>query len=233
MRKFATYGLSALMVLAIVAVSASINTANAQNAGLISSILNKMEKNRQSLKSLRADISMEKYDAGIRASDKSGGKVLYLPAEGRAANVRVDWTWPAQESLSVIGGQYELFRPRLNILYKGTRASNSNKTANSALSFLSMSGSQAKSSFDLSLLGSETLWGGVSTSHMKITPKGNADYKYAEIWVDNAGMVIQSKIISKNDDATTVRLTNVQKNSAVSLDQIKLQLPKGVKVVNS
>lgn len=233
MRKFATYGLSALMVLAIVAVSASFSTANAQNAGLISSILNKMEKNRQSLKSLRADISMEKYDSGIRATDKSGGKVLYIPAQGRAANVRVDWTWPAQESLSVVDGKYELFRPRLNTVMVGTKPPSGKGTQGTALNFLSMSGTQAKASFDVSYLGEETLWGGVNTSHMKISPKGNAGYKYAEIWVDNAGMVIQSKIIDKNDDATTIRLTNVQKNAAVTIDQIKLQLPKGVKVVNS
>ena len=158
---------------------------------------------------------------------------MYIPAQGRAANVRVDWTWPAQESLSVIGGQYELFRPRLNVVYQGSRASRGNGTANSALNFLNMSGSQAKSSFDLTLLANETLWGGVSTTHMKITPKGNAGYKYAEIWVDNGGMVIQSKIIDKNDDATTIRLTNVEKNASISMDQIKLQYPKGVKVVKS
>jgi outer membrane lipoprotein-sorting protein len=233
MKKIATYGMSALMALAIVAVSSAGNAANAQNAGLISSILNRMERNRQSLKSLRADITMEKYDSGIKASDRSSGTVLYIPANGRSANVRVDWTRPAQETLSVVGGNYTLFRPRLNMAYQGTKPPKGNGPANSALSLLNMSGSQAKSSFEISLLGEETLWGGVGTSHMKISPKGGATYKFAEIWVDGSGMVVQAKIVDRNDDATTIRLTNVQKNAAVSIDQIKVSLPGDVKIVKT
>ncbi len=30
----------------------------------------------------------------------------------------------------------------------------------------------------------ETLWGGVSTIHLTLVPKGNAGYKYAEVWID-------------------------------------------------
>jgi hypothetical protein len=35
----------------------------------------------------------------------------------------------------------------------------------------------------------ETLWGGVSTIHLTLVPKGNAGYKYAEVWIDPAGLV--------------------------------------------
>ena len=79
----------------------------------------------------------------------------------------------------------------------------------------------------------ETLWGGVGTTHFKLVPRGGASYKYAEIWVDGNGMPLQTKVVEKNDDATTVRLMNVQKNASLSTDQFKLKLDGKVKIVKS
>ena len=46
-----------------------LSRANAQ-AGLASSILAKMQKNQQTLKTLSADISMEKYNSQLRDADQ-------------------------------------------------------------------------------------------------------------------------------------------------------------------
>lgn len=234
MRRFATLGLAIIVLTAIVAVCAP-STANAQNAGLVSSILSRMERNRQNLKSLRAGISMVKYDARIRDEDKRQGTVLYMPSAGRNAYARIDWQSPSRETLAVADGQYTLFRPRLNTAYIGkTSSAGKNTKASSMLDFMNMSSQQVKARFEpLQDLYEETLWGGVSTTHFKLVPKGGASYKYAEIWVDGYGMPIQTKVVEKNDDATTVRLTNVERNAGMSTDQFKLKLDGNVKIVKS
>ncbi len=232
MKRFATLGLAVAMLLAFVAVSAPIQV-NAQNAGLISSILNRMERNRRDMKSLRADISMVKYDSRVRDEDKYQGKVMYMPAAGRNAYVRIDWQSPQRETLAVADGQYTLFRPRLNMAYVGKTGSQRSK-AGGMLDFLNMSSQQVKARFEpLQDLYEETLWGGVGTTHIKLVPKGGASYKYAEIWVDGNGMPVQTKVVEKNDDATTVRLMNVEKNASLSTDQFKLKLDGKVKIVKS
>src|SRR5258708_1825250 len=91
--------------------------AKGQGAGLVSSVLNRMEKNRQSLKSLRAKISMEKYNSQLRDSDHYNGVVLYMPGAGRNASVRLEWSSPQHEILAVANGKYTLFRPRLKTVY--------------------------------------------------------------------------------------------------------------------
>jgi outer membrane lipoprotein-sorting protein len=102
------------------------------------------------------------------------------------------------------------------------------------MDFLTMSSQQVKAKFQpLQDIYEETLWGGVSTYHFKLVPTGGASYKYAEIWVDNTGMPVQTKVVEKNDDSTTVRLTNVQKNASISTDQFKLKLDGKVKIVKS
>jgi outer membrane lipoprotein-sorting protein len=65
-------------------------------------------------------------------------------------------------------------------------------------------------------------------------PKVATSFKYAEIWVDSStGDVVQTKVIEKNDDATTVRLMNLQKNGSISPDEFRQQLGDNVKRVKS
>src|SRR5882672_6279366 len=93
--------------------------ANGQSAGLVSSVLNRMERNRQTLKSLKANLSMEKYNAQLRDKDQYNGSVLYMPASGRNAFVRIEWTQPQHEILAVSNGKFQLYRPRLKQVMVG------------------------------------------------------------------------------------------------------------------
>lgn len=223
MKRFAPLGL-VLAVLFAALVGSSPRDAQAQSAGLISSIINRMERNRQNLKSLRAKVDMVKYNSQIRDEDKYVGTVLYMPAAGRNAYVRVDWQYPQRETLAVANGQYTLFRPRLNMAYVG-RAGQGRSKQSGAFEFLNMSRQQLQTRFEpLQYLGEETLWGGVNTSHIKLVPRGGASYKYAEVWVDGYGMPVQTKVVEKNDDSTTVRLTNMEKNAGFSTDVFDLKL---------
>lgn len=226
---------SILTVLALLAVSVAVvpTRTNAQGAGLVSSIINRMERNRRDLKSLRAGISMTKFNAQIRDEDKLSGEVRYLPGSGRNAFVRVDWRSPQQETLAVAGGKYTLFRPRLNMAYVGDANSSRNDKVGGVLGFgLNVSRTQLASAYESpQYLGEETLWGGVRTTHLKLVPKGNARFKFAEIWVDGEGMPIQTKVVEKNNDSTTVRLTNIQKNIRLSTDDFSISLPSDVKKV--
>jgi outer membrane lipoprotein-sorting protein len=227
MKKFFALGM-ALLLTAIVTLS-TVSPVKAQGAGLVSSIFNKMERNRRDLKSLRAGISMEKYNSQIKDTDKRTGTVLYMPGAGRNASVRVDWKSPVQEILAVADGEYTLFSPRRNSAWVGSTSSKNAKVS-SVLGFgLNATAAQLKSSFDVQDVYDETLWGGVATYHMKLVPKGNANFQYEEIWVDGSGMPIQTKVVEKNGDSTTVRLMNVEKNAKVAKSDFKLDLGSDVK----
>ena len=110
MKRFATLGLALAILLAFVAVSVP-PTVEAQNAGLVSSILNRMERNRRDLKSLRANISMVKYDSRIRADETYQGNVLYMPATGAQRLYASGLAIACRETLAVADGEYTLFRP--------------------------------------------------------------------------------------------------------------------------
>ncbi len=208
--------------------------ANGQTAGLVSSILSRMERNKRDLKSLRASISMTKYNSQLRDSDSYQGMVLYIPGAGGSASsfVRLEWTRPQHEILAVANGSYTLYRPRLKQAYKGRTGGIRSQKDSDVLALMNMSAAQLRTRFgDFEDMRDETLWGGVWTQHFKVTPKGAASYKYIEVWVDKDGMPVQTKMVEKNDDSTTVRLTDVQRNASISMDQFKLDLPSDVKIV--
>jgi len=222
-----------LVLLASALVATSPATTNAQSAGLVSAVLNRMERNRSSLKSLRAGLSMEKYNAQLRDADKYQGVILYMPASGRNASVRIDWKSPAKETLAVANGKYTLFKPRLNVAYTGS--SNSKKvttTTGGMMDLLYLSRQQLEARFQpVQDVREETLWGGVSTIHLTLVPKSGASFKYAEIWVDAAGMPVQTKVVEKNGDATTMRMTSVERNVRLNSDEFNVKLDSGVKII--
>jgi outer membrane lipoprotein-sorting protein len=234
MKRFVSSGLMiALIVSAFAAVSP---TANGQGAGLVSSVLSRMEKNRQSLKSLRAGINVVKYNSQLGVEDKYSGVVIYMPTGGRQAAVRIDWTSPRKESLAVNNNRYTIYRPALRTVYTGdsTKIGSSDNNAGSLLSMMSMSKAQLEARFQpLKDVREETLWGGVSTIHLTLVPKGKASYKYAEVWIDGAGMPVQTKIVEKNDDSTTMRLTGLEKNAPISSGDFNIRYDSNAKVVKS
>src|SRR6185503_16519932 len=161
------------------------------------------------------------------------GVVLYLPRAGRNASVRLEWKSPTQELISVQNGKYVLFRPRLNTVYIGSTSKGAPKGTGGIMDMLYMSKQQLEAKFQpLQDVREETLWGGVSTIHLTLVPK-NGGYKYAEVWIDNSGMPVQSKIVEKNDDATTMRLVSIEKNVKISSDDIPVKLDSNVKVIKS
>jgi len=228
---------SGLMIALIVSAFAVVSpTANGQGAGLVSSVLSRMEKNRQSLKSLRAGINVVKYNSQLGVEDKYRGIVIYMPTGGRQAAVRIDWTSPRKESLAVNNNRYTIYRPALRTVYTGNSGNigNGDNNANSLLSMMGMSKAQLEARFQpVKDVREETLWGNVSTIHLTLVPKGKASYKYAEVWIDGNGMPVQTKIIEKNDDSTTMRLTDLEKNARISSGDFDIKYDSSVKVVKS
>ena len=222
--------IASLVIAAIISV-APVQTANAQAAGLVSSIINRMERNRRELRSLRAAIRMEKVNSQVGDTDRYTGTVVYQPS-GRTASVRVDWRSPQQETLAVHGGRYTLFRPRLNLAYQGNANSGRDRMSGILGFGLNTSRQQIASRFNAQYIGEERV-NGVATSHILLEPRGGASYRYAEVWVDSSGMPVQTRIVERNYDQTTVTLSNVQRNAPVSESDFRLELGSGVRVVRS
>lgn len=227
MKKFLRFGLTALTLMFVFGVFTATETrAQLQN------ILNTMDTHNKLLKSLQADVKMGKYNSQLGENDINEGTVKYLPGSEKNMYVRIDWTKPIVESLAVANGQYVLYTPRRQqaIVGKVDKAQGSAK-ANGALAFMSMSKAQLKANYNVKYIGQENV-GTVPTWHLELTPKAGGSYKQADLWVDGNGMPIQARVTERNNDTTTVLLTNLKKNITISSDVFALKPPKGTKIIN-
>src|SRR5918993_2518090 len=188
MKKFVPLSLS----LALLVSAAFLPTppANAQIPGLVSSAISRLEKNKRSLKSMRANITMTKYNSQLRDNDSYSGVVLYIPgaAGNSSAFVRLEWQRPKHEILAVANGSYTLYQPRLNQAYVGKTGRMKTERDSDVLALMNMSAAQLRTKFgEFQDVREETLWGNVWTQHFKAIPSGPASYQYIEVWVDKDG----------------------------------------------
>jgi len=219
--------------LAAIAVTLFLNAFAVTDAkAQLNDILKRMEVNRNTMKTLRSDVTMVKYNSQLKESDTTHGNSIYLPTKGRDALVRIDWTKPVVETLAVVNGKYVLHRPRLKqaIVGNAKDAKGSGK-ANGAMSFMNMSKEQLKANYTIKYLGQENVSGGTPTWRLELTPKAATNFKMAELWVDGNGMPVQAKVIETNNDTTTVLLSNFEKNAKINASQFEVKLPKGTQII--
>jgi outer membrane lipoprotein-sorting protein len=221
------------LVLSVAALMFLFSTfANAQN--ILPEILKRMDEHQKALTSLKSSVTMDKYNSQLDEHDISEGTVNYLPAKGRDALVRLDWTSPQQELLSVVNKQYILCRPRLKeCIYGNVDNATKGKQGTGTFAFLNMSKEQLKANYQVVYLGKEEVRGGIPTWHLELKPKTAQSYKSAELWVDGNGMPLQAKINENNGDSTTILLYNLEKNVTISATIFQIKPPKDWKMTKA
>ena len=208
----------------------SVQNANAQMAPM-GEILKRMDDHNKALMSVQADVTMLKFNPQLNETDTYVGSTSYLPNAKGKRYMRLDWTKPAVEQVSVIGDDYRLYKPSINQVYIGkVNKAKSSAGAGNALGFMSMNREQLRANYNVVYLGTENA-GGVSTWHLQLTPKIATNYKSAELWVDTNGMPVQAKVFEQNNDTTTVTLQNIRKNVQISASIFVLNIPKGAKEI--
>lgn len=198
----------------------------------INEILKRMERHGESLVSLKATVTLSKHDVLLDENDVKFGNLHYLPRKNRNIYLRIDWIEPVRQSFLIANGKYLLYTPRLKQAIRGkVSEAHKNKGSGDALAFMSMSKSQLKINYQIKFLGVEKV-SDKEVWRLRLDPKKKSSYKFAELWVDGNGMPIQSKIFEKNNDSTTIKLSNLNKNMTIRGDIFRINLPKGVKIID-
>lgn len=207
----------------------AVNTQKAEektdSTSVLSAVIKHIENHQKSLKSLKADLRKEVYEASLSESDVSEGSVTYLPSETNPS-LRVTFVKPMEETLVVFGGNYVLYLPRVNRAISG-------KTSNAKIpgEILALAKGELKDNYLPKYLGQKTIGKNIKTWHLELIPKAESKFKSFEIWVDANGMIIQVKALEKNGNWTMISLSNLQKNTEIKPDEFKINVPKETKII--
>ncbi len=235
MRKFISLAIIAGMLLLMMGADRRAD-ANAQPQ-LLTGILNKMEKANQDLKSLKAEMVLQKTNTQIGVTDSEFGQLLYKPAAGRTKQkLRIDYTKPSKDIVSVDGDNFVFYQPRINQAFKGLASKLSKGKQGGFAQFITvgLNGSlkSASGRYQVSFVRDEMV-NGVMTSVLRLTPKSSDQFTSIEIWVNQQNWFpAQFRGTERNGDLTTVTLKNLQLNVAVPDNAFAVNLPSGTKVVD-
>lgn len=209
--------------------------ANAQPQ-LLTGILNKMEKAHQDLKSLKAEMVLEKTNTQIGVTDSEYGQLLYKPGTPKSKQkLRIDYTKPSKDILAVDGDNFVFYQPRINQAFKGQASRYSKGKQGGFAQFITigLNGSlkSASGKYNISFVKDEMVEGRM-TSMLRLTPKSNDQFTSIDIWVNQQnGFPVRFSGTERNGDLTMVTLKNLQLNTNVPNDAFALNLPSGTKVV--
>ncbi len=235
MKKFISLAIIAGMLLLMMGADRRAD-ANAQPQ-LLTGILNKMEKANQDLKSLKAEMVLQKTNTQIGVTDNEYGQLLYKPGTTRTKQrLRIDYTKPSKDIVSVDGDNFTFYQPRINQAFKGLASKLSKGKQGGFAQFIAvgLNGSlkSASGKYQVSFVKDEAV-NGVMTSVLRLTPKSNDQFTSVEIWVNQQNWFpVQFRGTERNGDLTTVTLKNLQLNAAVPDNAFAVNLPGGTKVVD-
>jgi outer membrane lipoprotein-sorting protein len=214
----------------------SVSATEAKSQNVLGEILRRMDEHNKVLQSLKADLTMVKYDFGLKIADPPMiGRMQYLAKSKEAKNkrwVRIDWT-STDEHISLIGNDYVLYSARLPQVIKGS-SQNSKGTpkVSNALGFINMSKAEIKANYSITYLGEEKIKDGTPTWHVQLIPNRPIEYKLTDLWIDKDGIPRQVKTTQLNNDWIAVLISNIKENKSVSLESFKIDYPKSIKPIS-
>ncbi|MFN0084564.1 MAG: LolA family protein [Blastocatellia bacterium] len=227
----------AVIVGMFIGVSVGPNRAHAFQPQLLTGILNKMEKANQELKSLKADLVLQKTNTQLSITDTEYGVLLYKPGAVKGKQrLRIDYTKPSKDIISVDGDNFTFYQPRINQAMKGVASKLAKGKQGGFAQFISigLSGSLKSTSgkYNVSFVKDETV-NGVTASVLRLTPKAADLFTSVDIWVNQQNWLpVQIKGTERNGDYTVVAFRNPQVNAAISDSAFAVTLPAGTKIVD-
>ena len=195
----------------------------------ITAIFKRIEEHQKSLRSLSADLTLTKFDSKLSQTEIKQGTVKQLP-QTNDLSLRIDWTMPETESLSIVKNQYVSYLPTSQTANTGTL---SDEQKNAWVIFSNLSKEKLSANYTIKYLGEEKVSGTIPAWHLELTPKTATTHKTVELWIDGNGMVIQTKITETGGDWTAILLINLQKNVSVNPADFKIALPKETKITKN
>jgi outer membrane lipoprotein-sorting protein len=234
MKKIMSLAIIAGISLSLAGVKPSVSAST--QAPILTGILNKMEKANQDLKSLKAEMVLEKTNTQIGVTDSEYGQLIYKPGTQKSKQkLRIDYTKPSKDILAVDGDNYVYYQPRINQAFKGfaSKVSKGKESGLAQFITIGLNGSlkSASGKYNISFVKDETIEG-MTTSMLRLTPKGADQFTSIDIWVSQQSWIpVRLSVIERNNDVTVVTFKNPQLNGNLSNDAFSVNLPGGTKIV--
>lgn len=213
----------------IVFVLATAGDGFAQRTSLV---LKRVQKFYKSAQTIQADVTAEHFDPTLKITDTFNGTIKLIPKNARTKRMylRLDWQSPL-ERLSVVGDQYMLYRPTVNMAYIGSLAEVGNKFANFDLMKVLGSETEFTRKFKVKYKGRLRLKDRTPVFRLRLTPRFGTAFRFVNLMVDTNGIIRMMVITMKDKSTVMYFLSNVVVNERIDAKEFSILVPKSVKII--
>lgn len=198
-------------------------------------VLSRMDRSAAQFRNMTADLTRVEHTAVLNENSEDKGKIYLKRGSLKDVRFRIDFTSPETKAVSYQERKVQVFLPNINTVqvYNFSKQSSLVDQYLALLLGFGTPGTELAKSYVVTVVGEETLRG-TKTIHLLLTPKMKDDkvqLKQVEIWLDAAqSYPIEQKVVRQSGDYWVFRYDHVALNPGLGDDQLKLNLPKGVKV---
>jgi outer membrane lipoprotein-sorting protein len=197
----------------------------------LDAVLARLDQASASFKGLTADVRKMAHTDVVNKDAVDSGTIIVKRVKAHDTRIRIDFTNPRQQSVTVGGGKVQLFDPLSNEAKELDLGKNRGVVDQFMLLGFGSNSVDLKNAYLVTLGGADSV-NGEKTTRIMLVPKDKevlAQIKKCELWVSEKGWTVQQKFHTGGGDYVLSTYSGMKLNPSIADSVFRLELPKGVK----
>lgn len=212
----------------------SLAHAQAAQAPSLDDVLKKMNATAASFRSLQADFVWDEYEKVVDDHDIQKGTVYYR-RNGENVEMMAEVKEPVQKFALYKNGKMQVYQPKMDQVMEYTTGGNRGDIESYLVLGFGGSGEDLKKSFDVSLVGPQTV-DGIATAELELVPKSEKlrnNISKIFLWIDmNRGISVQQQFFQPEGDYRMAKYSAIKMPAKIGNDVFQLKTNKKTQFVS-
>jgi len=195
-------------------------------------VLAAMDKAAASFSDMSAKLTRVDYTAVINDTTKESGVVRMKRVGSREIRMRIDFGEPDPRTVIFEKATIQIYYPKIQTVQVYNLGKQRSLVDQFLLLGFGSSGTELARNYSLKVTGEEQIAGEAAT-RLELVPKAASVREYiekAELWISAGGYPLRQRFDRPSGDYTLITYSDVQINTKMPDEALKLKLPKGVKI---
>jgi outer membrane lipoprotein-sorting protein len=219
------------LIYAIAAVAFITPVWSQTDAAALDRVLNQMDATAKSFHTTEASVVWEQYQKVINETDTEKGRI-YFRREGGETQMAADFEEPDKKYVIYSGGKVQVYQPKIDRVSEYDAGKNRSDLESFLVLGFGGSGHDLLKSYDVKLLGSETI-NGVATEKLELIPKSahlRNNIARILLWIDpSRGISLQQQFFEPGADYRMAKYSDIKTPPKLPDDVFKLKTTKKTK----
>ena len=193
--------------------------------------LARLDEASLNFKGLTADIRKMSHTDVLNVDAVDAGTITVKRFKPHDTRIRVDFTNPRRQNVTVGGGKAQLFDPQSNEAQEVDLGKSRGVVDQFMLLGFGSNSVDLQNAYAVTMGGVDSI-NGEKATRIVLVPKDRevfAQVKKCEIWISDKGWTVQQKFHTGGGDYVLSTYSRMKMNPSIPDAALKLELPKGVK----